>query len=370
MDINISSQIVVQTAAQWAADNTVYSAKRILVTSDVYYGSTDQRKFKIADGVQTWSNLDYVPIAQTLAEVLANGSLTNEQYITSNNQYANLWLLNTSSHLRWDSNTTYGQVVIDNTKIEAEHDLRIDINAPTINLPQSTASRIVETDASKNLTYAAKNTAYNLNLGTTAGTVLEGNRITQVITNGVTDKAPSEDAVYDALALKLDTNNSAVTDARDLKYAAYSNTDSSHTGNTNETYLKGLLVPNLTTNSTLDILGLLNKTGTAGNITWNLYYNTTNDLTGSPVKISTSTQTAAQLYGGKFIRTIINKNSLTDNYIYRANVTSINDFTQNASAMTSLGVDLSSKYLIITATLANSGDTAILSAFQLIHTRP
>lgn len=202
------------------------------------------------------------------------------------------------------------------------------------------------------------------------GSYLTSANITQTITNGVTDKAPSEDAVYDALALKLDTNNSAVTDARDLKYAAYSNTDSSHTGNTNETYLKGLLVPNLTTNSTLDILGLLNKTGTAGNITWNLYYNTTNDLTGSPVKISTSTQTASQLYGGKFIRTIINKNSLTDNYIYRATVAAVNDFTQNASAMTSLGVDLSGKYLIITATLANSGDTAILSAFQLIHTRP
>lgn len=72
MDINISSQIVVQTAAQWAADNTVYSAKRILVTSDVYYGSTDQRKFKIADGVQTWSNLDYMPIEQVTTSTIGS----------------------------------------------------------------------------------------------------------------------------------------------------------------------------------------------------------------------------------------------------------------------------------------------------------
>jgi hypothetical protein len=62
LTFNLPSQIVVQTAAQWAADTTVYSNKRILVTSDVYYGSTDQRKFKIADGVQTWTNLDYMPI--------------------------------------------------------------------------------------------------------------------------------------------------------------------------------------------------------------------------------------------------------------------------------------------------------------------
>jgi len=62
-NINIDSQIVVQTAAQWAVDATVYSAKRILVTSDAYYGATDQRKFKIADGVQAWSALDYFPVS-------------------------------------------------------------------------------------------------------------------------------------------------------------------------------------------------------------------------------------------------------------------------------------------------------------------
>jgi hypothetical protein len=72
-------------------------------------------------------------------------------------------------------------------------------------LANLTASQIVETDASKNLISAAKNSGYNLALGTTAGTVLEGNRITQTITNGVTDKAPSEDAVFDALAAKKDT---------------------------------------------------------------------------------------------------------------------------------------------------------------------
>lgn len=63
MDINIDSQIVVKTSAAWAADTTVYSDKRILITSDATYGATDQRKFKIADGTQTWSNLDYFPVS-------------------------------------------------------------------------------------------------------------------------------------------------------------------------------------------------------------------------------------------------------------------------------------------------------------------
>lgn len=61
--VNIPSQIVVQTAAQWAVDATIYSAKRILITSDATYGATDQRKFKIADGVQTWAQLNYFPVS-------------------------------------------------------------------------------------------------------------------------------------------------------------------------------------------------------------------------------------------------------------------------------------------------------------------
>jgi hypothetical protein len=74
--VNIDSQIVVKTATQWAADSTVYSAKRILVTSDEYYGATDQRKFKIANGTDTWSNLDYMPIGTGGASGLLHGTAT------------------------------------------------------------------------------------------------------------------------------------------------------------------------------------------------------------------------------------------------------------------------------------------------------
>jgi hypothetical protein len=61
INFNIDSQIVVQTAAAWGADATVYSNKRMLLTSDLFYTGTDQPRFKFANGVDTWSNLDYVP---------------------------------------------------------------------------------------------------------------------------------------------------------------------------------------------------------------------------------------------------------------------------------------------------------------------
>jgi hypothetical protein len=71
--------LIVQTAAQWAVDAKVYSDTLILVTSDVYYGATDQRQFKIADGAQTWTNLDYMPISSgggDLAATLVLGNTT------------------------------------------------------------------------------------------------------------------------------------------------------------------------------------------------------------------------------------------------------------------------------------------------------
>lgn len=114
--LNINGNIRVNTTAGWTADSTVYSEKTILITTDATYDTKDQRKFKIADGVQTWSNLDYFPVSG------------------------------------YDDATSSIQT--------------------------------------------------QLNGKQASGTYLTSANITGTITNGVTDKAPSEDAVYDALVLK------------------------------------------------------------------------------------------------------------------------------------------------------------------------
>lgn len=105
---NLPSQIVVQTAAQWAVDATVYSAKRILVTSDLYYGSTDQRKWKLADGAQTWSNLDYMIDG---AFQPLDGDLTAIGALSGTSGYlkktaANTWALQSNSSLTSDLTST------------------------------------------------------------------------------------------------------------------------------------------------------------------------------------------------------------------------------------------------------------------------
>lgn len=64
--LNINGNVLVQTAAQWAADATVYAATKILITSDLSFTGADIRRFKIADGVQTWAGLDYLPDTNAL----------------------------------------------------------------------------------------------------------------------------------------------------------------------------------------------------------------------------------------------------------------------------------------------------------------
>lgn len=57
--LNINGNILSDTEANWTVDATVYTNKQILVSTDAQYTGTDQNKFKIANGTDTWANLDY-----------------------------------------------------------------------------------------------------------------------------------------------------------------------------------------------------------------------------------------------------------------------------------------------------------------------
>jgi hypothetical protein len=152
--VNIPSQIVVQTAAQWAGDATVYGEKRILVTSDVFYGATDQRQFKIADGVQTWVNLDYMPIGgggENLAATLAIGNATGQQDIISDNTKAVLRAENSEASVIYNDGAGNGQVKVTKFETTIDHDIENVLDAPNNRFPQETALGIAAFDASSNL---------------------------------------------------------------------------------------------------------------------------------------------------------------------------------------------------------------------------
>lgn len=91
--------IRVNTEAGWAADTTIYTETSILISSDAFYYATDQRKFKVADGVQTWSNLDYMPIGVREQTVVSAATVTPthlNDLVTITAQGAGLTLANPS----------------------------------------------------------------------------------------------------------------------------------------------------------------------------------------------------------------------------------------------------------------------------------
>lgn len=84
--VHISSQLIVKTAVDWAADTTVYGSSHILITSDVLYTGVNTRKFKIADGINQWSDLSYFPdLFLNLPKSYYNGArFVNTGNITEN----------------------------------------------------------------------------------------------------------------------------------------------------------------------------------------------------------------------------------------------------------------------------------------------
>jgi len=311
LTFNLPSQIVVQTAAQWAADNTVYSSKRILVTSDAYYGSTDQRKIKIADGTQTWAQLDYFPLdvalGLTLAQVLANGNETNQLSLNSNSGESQLHLLNAFASFGWFG-AKEGSVLAYNNSTIIYHDDLVQLNA---------------TSVTKN-----------------GSEVITSANITSTITNGVTDKAPSEDAVYDALATKQDG------------LIFKQNTTITHTGTTTPTVIASFPIP-IGFNEANDfwhiwgMCGVDITGGGGGNNQIRMYIGPNpTDIGGATYTSSVYVSSTLRTY--PIARTFVFKNSLTT---FEGNGVAIDniqtDYTASSNAPASVTIDLVHKNIYI-----------------------
>jgi len=59
----ITAQIQLRrdTSANWTTNNPILLSGEIALSTDVLYTGTDQPRYKIGNGVDTWTNLDYVP---------------------------------------------------------------------------------------------------------------------------------------------------------------------------------------------------------------------------------------------------------------------------------------------------------------------
>jgi hypothetical protein len=193
------------------------------------------------------------------------------------------------------------------------------------------------------------------------------------ITDAVTDKAPSQNAVFDALALKqdvvsgvsnteigyLDGVTSAIQTQLNKKCQSIYNLTSqvTHTGTTAKTIILSFLIPanTFTDGDFLNFSAIVAKTSVTST-THNLEINTTNTLTGATTIANAgfSSTNATMKFKREIVLSggsayVLNVSAGTPNdSIVGVNVTPLNQYTYNLSA------DL---YFFITCTLTNTTDS-------------
>jgi hypothetical protein len=139
--------------------------------------------------------------------------------------------------------------------------------------------------------------------------------------------------------------------------------DNSVTGTLTQTVLCSLLIPSGSVGAN-DILfiewaGGRNSSGTSA-VTWNFYLGPTNNsIVGATGIANDSSSSTQQSFSGH--RTVALKNSLTSQTVLLVAGNVNSPWAEATAARTSMSQNFNNNiYLIITATLANTGDTATL----------
>ena len=208
--------------------------------------------------------------------------------------------------------------------------------------------RAIEVVAGKVIIPNGVNTNEAVNKGQLDG------KITQTITNGVTDKSPSEDVIYDAfqnyskIILKNTTTSTPVT------------------GTLSQTILFSQLIPaNTFKNGDFFniILSRVGKVGTAGTLTQTIRINTSNTLTGATI-IASNTGTTANLNHIIGRRFSIEGTSLKG----FAGGSAPSDMINSSAEITSYTFDPTvDNYIFEVGQLSNTGDSMFHSSFILTN---
>lgn len=179
-------------------------------------------------------------------------------------------------------------------------------------------------------------------------------QVSQTITDGVTDKAPSENAVFDALAGKKQASIFEIT-----------TTGTVVTGTTANMISSSVLVPanTITVGRIYDLGYNAVFTGTSGQKTTRVYVNTSNSLSGATL-LATYTAANNVLYSTMSRRIGIKSATLTE--VVTATGSLGNGDVATQVPPSQLNIDWTQDhYFLFAEQLANSGDTAALSIAKM-----
>jgi len=175
-------------------------------------------------------------------------------------------------------------------------------------------------------------------------------KVADAITDGVTTIAPSQNAVFDALALKQ--NALAYTPYRFIQTS-----QTAHTGTTAETIIATATISGNTFNSTdiMKILYLVSKPITTGTTTIRLRINTSNTLSGAT---QIATFSSAALASNILITRTFSLNG-GNLYGFPFSTSSVTDIANTAGVTGSTSYNTANTlYLFFTLTLGTSGDSS------------
>jgi len=195
-------------------------------------------------------------------QVIIYGGASNPLYIQANNVGAYIENLSTNDGLKIENTSSGDALNINGTTASTGKILKVtNNNVETLNVTKTgniNANSFIKTGGTSTQALMANGSAVQL--------------VTQTITNGVTDKSPSEDAVYDNLANVTRTLIKSTT------------TGSLITGTISQAILYSQLIP-ANTFKNGDFFNIeiarIGKVGTVGTLRNTIRINTTNTLTGS-----------------------------------------------------------------------------------------
>lgn len=319
--INAKVKLRIDTEANWTSSNPTLLAGEVAISSDQLHAGTDQPKFKIGNGTDAWTALDYYPVSGAGSSTWGSitGTLSNQTDLQNalNAKEGTITAGTTAQYWRGDKSfQTLDKTAVGLGNVTNDAQLKIASNLSDLN------------NASTARTNLGLGNSATLNTGTTAGTVATG-------------------------------DDSRFTDSRDGKLYG-SATQSLCVSTGSDEVLYAIALPEMSTGTLWEFAMQLRCTSSANNKTYKAWMNTTGDLSGSPVQIGQLTATI-NVAAATLQRRYAVRSSTSILSAYAPTTSASNPYANSTvlpAEITGLPSMSSATYLVISCNRANSGDVA------------
>lgn len=387
------------TSANWTSNNPILAAGEMALSTDVLYSGTDQPRYKIGNGVDTWLNLDYVPeggagypenlyltvVNKTGDNLLATGYKVLKVQDAQGQRLAVDYALADSNGNSTDTigvvyenidNNQSGRIVVigEITGIDTTGDLQGETwnDGDVLYLSSSTPGNLtkVQPIAPNHLVVVGYVVYAHANQGKIYCKVQNGWEIGELHDCYLPSPSNNDGIFWNSTTTRYE--NKSITTV--LGYTPYytldkNNVNVSLTGTTTETILDSSLITagTIEANDRIIINVRALPTGISGSKTLKVYANDSLTLTGATL-IATYTFTTTSTL---FVRNIVFKNSVSSqNVITTSSIASDVQSSFTSGNFSTLSINFATnKYIILSGQLTVGTDTITINDSYLTLVR-